>query len=398
MKNTHDAIVIGAGPAGSTAALLLARVGWSVAVVEKAAFPRRKVCGEFISAGALALLARTGTAAHVLAQGGPEVREVGVYAGRHMAVAPMPAADGPIAYGRAIGRDRLDTALLQAARDAGASVYQPWRVERCARSAALHVCSISGDSRCEVQTLAAPILIAAHGSWGMGRLRLPGVSDRSHPSDLLAFKARFTRARLPAGRMPLIGFPGGYGGLVESDGGRVSFSCCIRRDALSACRTASPGLSAGAAVLAHAMKSCRGLHEALEGAVCEEQWLAAGPLRPGIRDAGDDGYFAVGNAFGEAHPIVAEGISMAVQSAWLLCERLTAAPSASSAPAAIAREYAAAYRSRFASRMRAAALFAAVAMRPWSAAAAAGMLASLPGVVAFGARCAGKAQTQNASA
>jgi len=41
----HDALVIGAGPAGSTAARLLAQAGWSVALVEKSVFPRRKVCG-----------------------------------------------------------------------------------------------------------------------------------------------------------------------------------------------------------------------------------------------------------------------------------------------------------------------------------------------------------------
>ncbi len=46
----YDAIVIGAGVAGATAAILLARAGWSVAVVEKSAFPRRKVCGECIAA------------------------------------------------------------------------------------------------------------------------------------------------------------------------------------------------------------------------------------------------------------------------------------------------------------------------------------------------------------
>src|SRR5262245_14089568 len=53
---TCDALIVGAGPAGSAAALLLARAGWSVALIEKAEFPRRKVCGEFISATSLPLL------------------------------------------------------------------------------------------------------------------------------------------------------------------------------------------------------------------------------------------------------------------------------------------------------------------------------------------------------
>ena len=393
---TYDAIVIGAGPAGSTAALSLARAGWSVAIVEKARFPRRKVCGEFISAGALSLLERTGAARSILAQGGPEVREVAVYAGRHMAIAPMPQADGAVRYGRAIGRDRLDAALLDAARTAGAIVYQPWRVERCERSSDLHVCTIASGARQPQNTLVAPVIIAAHGAWDTGALRLAGVAERARPSDLLAFKARFTHSALPAGRMPLIALRGGYGGLVHSDGGRVSFSCCIRRDALSACRAAVPGASAGAAVLARAMASCRGLREALEDAVCEEQWLAAGPLRPGLREVGEGGYFAVGNALGEAHPIVAEGISMAVQSAWLLCERLIGAPSAGACRRTIAREYEAAYRRSFGPRIRAAALFAATAMHPWSAAAAAGMLAAMPGVIGFGARCAGKTHALSA--
>src|SRR5262249_19325820 len=50
MNRVHDALVIGGGPAGSTAARLLSRAGWSVVMVEKTLFPRRKVCGEFISA------------------------------------------------------------------------------------------------------------------------------------------------------------------------------------------------------------------------------------------------------------------------------------------------------------------------------------------------------------
>ena len=57
--------------------------------------------------------------------------------------------------------------------------------------------------------------------------------DQDAPSDLFAFKAHFRDSDLPAGLMPLLAFPGGYGGLVHSDAGRTSLSCCIRRDALA---------------------------------------------------------------------------------------------------------------------------------------------------------------------
>src|SRR4030095_3889340 len=56
----HDFLLLGGGPAGATAAFLLARAGWKVLVVEKAKFPRRKVCGEFISAGTLSLFDKLG--------------------------------------------------------------------------------------------------------------------------------------------------------------------------------------------------------------------------------------------------------------------------------------------------------------------------------------------------
>src|SRR3954464_5746357 len=80
----YDAIVIGAGPAGSAAALLLARAGWSVAIVEKAEYPRPKVCGEFISAPTLALLGTIGVGEEIVEAAGPEVREVAVYAGERV--------------------------------------------------------------------------------------------------------------------------------------------------------------------------------------------------------------------------------------------------------------------------------------------------------------------------
>jgi len=172
--------------------------------------------------------------------------------------------------------------------------------------------------------------------------------------------------------MPLLVFPGGYGGMVHCDHGRVSLSCCIRRDRLEQVRRAHPRASAGDAVLAHIQGDCRGVREALSGATREQSWLSAGPIRPGSRQRAGAGIFLVGNAAGEAHPIVAEGISMAMQSAWLLCERLVRGGTEALAGrdlAAIGRDYATAWRQQFAPRIYAAALFAHLAMRPATAAA-----------------------------
>src|SRR5580698_8675951 len=80
----YDALVVGAGPAGCAAAGLLAQRGWSVALVEKAQFPRRKVCGEFISAATLSVLEACRVDASFLASSGPPVTQVGIYAGQTM--------------------------------------------------------------------------------------------------------------------------------------------------------------------------------------------------------------------------------------------------------------------------------------------------------------------------
>jgi flavin-dependent dehydrogenase len=393
----YDAIVIGAGPAGSTAALLLARAGWRVAIVEKVEFPRRKVCGEFISAPTLALLQSIGIGDEIIAAAGPEIREIAVYAGERVVRGAMPAGAGPIAYGRALGRERLDTLMLAAAQRAGAEVWQPWRVRHYARNTEGFACRLERRGAADAADLGAPVLIAAHGSWDTGGLPLPrrGPTRRS---DLMAFKAHFSAGALAPGSMPLVAFPGGYGGLVTTDGARVSFSCCIRRDVLARCRGEMPSTSAGAAVLAHVFGGCRGMRETLAHATREAAWLATGPLLPGMRPVCADGYFAVGNAMGEAHPIVAEGISMAIQSAWLLCERLSAAGVSAATSTHLARDYERAYRRTFGRRIYASAFFANAAMHARSAALVAALLGNAPALVSLGARWAGKATPLCASA
>ncbi len=376
--------MIGAGPAGTTAALELARQGRSVAIVEKAEFPRRKVCGEFMSATSIPVLRRLGIEADWRERAGPEIRRVALFTGERIVEAPMPARHG---FGRALGRDVLDSMLLDAARQQGVDVHQPCRPTSLIRDQSRHALTIVSDAG-DTTTLTAPVLIAAHGSWERGPLPT-NLEKTSRASDLLGFKAHFHGAALPAGTMPLLAFPGGYGGMVWADAGRLSLSCCIRRDRLAALRQTHP---AGAAevLAAHLAASCRGVREVLDGARLSEAWLATGPIRPGIRTRYADDIFRVGNLAGEAHPVIAEGISMAIQSASLLAEVLEGVDCADrEARDAAGRRYAAAWSSRFALRLHAARAIALLAMRP---ATLETFVGSLPSLLTFGARLSGKAR------
>ena len=422
-----DAVIVGAGPAGASAACLLARAGWSVALVEKQRFPRRKVCGECIAASNLPLLDALGIGAAFDAAAGPALTRVALLHGADEVVADLPAAaDARHRYGRALGRETLDALLLAQARRAGAQVFQPWSVQSVdggvgAWRVGLRS-GIDADARApggsnhgaspeRDVTLTARVAIAAHGSWES----LP--SERSarravcRSSDLFAFKANFNGATLAAGVLPVLAFDGGYGGMVLADGGTVTLACCVRRDRLDALRRAAPGERAGDVVEAWLRHTTAGVRRALDGATRDGPWLAAGPLDPGVRVRDGDAMFRIGNAAGEAHPIIGEGMSMAMQSAWLLCAELLREAGAmprgvrpgddAGWQRAAARRYAAQWRREFAPRLRLAAAFAHLAMRPWGAAALLGAAGAWPGLLTAGAgwvgkaRCAADAATMN---
>ncbi|HUQ70604.1 MAG TPA: hypothetical protein VM165_13825 [Planctomycetaceae bacterium] len=155
------------------------------------------------------------------------------------------------------------------------------------------------------------------------------------------------------------------------------------------------GEAAGEAVLQHLLESCPVLRPVLDGAIRDQPWLAAGPIRPGLRPCYREGVFVVGNAAGEAHPVVAEGISMAIQSACLLTQRLIAAREAlpdRRVADQVGRLYQADWRRSFAPRIRAAAAIAHWAMRPRLVVATIPFLRHWPGLLTWGARLSGKAR------
>jgi flavin-dependent dehydrogenase len=395
MTSDFDALIIGAGVAGCTAAIRLAHAGWSVALIEKQRFPRRKVCGECIAASNLPLLDALGIATAFDRLAGAGLRRVGLYVRDELLAAPLPRGPHPVhPWGRALGREHLDTLLLQRAAELGVSVWQPWAARSLAREGTRHACLVQAQESGETRLLHGRVLIDAHGSWEPDPDT--GARQRRPPrgGDLFAFKGNFRNPDLDADLLPVLAFPGGYGGMVVADGGVLTIACCIRRDTLQALRARTPGVKAAVAVQAHLQATCRGVRQVLRRAEPQDAWLAVGPIRPGIRTRTPSATrFAVGNAAGEAHPILGEGISMAIQSAWLLCDHLIAHDAQAGAGAAdpdIGRAYASAWKRNFARRIRLAAVLARLAMRPAALVRLLPLLRSWPGILTAGARLGGK--------
>src|SRR5688572_28702325 len=119
-----DVLIAGAGPAGSIAALLLARQGARVVLVDRDSFPRDKLCGDTLNPGALDLLASLGLEVGALASAwplagmlltGPRAQVVTRYAGGRT--------------GLALRRRDLDQRLLEQAIAAGVR-FEPGLVAR----------------------------------------------------------------------------------------------------------------------------------------------------------------------------------------------------------------------------------------------------------------------------
>src|SRR4029450_10457394 len=106
-----DVLIVGAGPAGCVAAIVLARAGVRVQLIDRARFPRPKLCGDTINPGTLAMLRRLRLAAVADSQG-LAVRGMVVTGEGGVAIEER-YPDGLIA--RAIGRAEFDAALVSEA-------------------------------------------------------------------------------------------------------------------------------------------------------------------------------------------------------------------------------------------------------------------------------------------
>jgi len=220
-----DVLVIGGGPAGATAAMLVARAGRSVMVVDKATFPRDKCCGDGLTTLALRELEPLGFKP-AMVPSWQTVTEAWLRSpsGREVCL-PMPT-DG--IFGATAPRSEFDFALLQMARDAGADIR-----EGCALT---NISQTSAGVRAEVDevgTVRASFAIAADGMWSPTRKAL-GLAESGYLGEWHAFRQYATGVTGPAAQRLYVWFEPdflpGYAWSFPLPDGRVNLGFGVLRD------------------------------------------------------------------------------------------------------------------------------------------------------------------------
>lgn len=179
-----DVCVMGAGPAGCVIASRLAQLGFAACLVERAAFPRRRL-GESLSPGVLPLLESIGARPEIEAAGFTRVRRVRTNWQGHLDERIDPREQGLL-----VDRGRFDSLLLARARTLGVRVLQPARVRDRVHTG--DAWRLTVEARGFVRCLCVRFLVDATGRAGV----LPGGRVRTGPRTV-ALYAYWTGRRLP---------------------------------------------------------------------------------------------------------------------------------------------------------------------------------------------------------
>jgi flavin-dependent dehydrogenase len=304
VSSKTDVVVVGAGPAGAIAALVLARAGVRVRVFDRARFPRFKLCGDSVNPGARAVLIRLGLGSAtdgalpvdgMIVTSETGTRCVGVYGGGHQ--------------GHMISRHRFDDVLLAAARAAGACIEEgvlvPGAIVDDGRVKGVEVAV--NNRRCSQH---ASVVIAADGT--SSRLaRATGVATHATRPRRWAVGAyfehvggcatlrRFGEMHLRAGR---------YIGIAPLPGG-VTNACVVTGDRAA--------LRDPERLLVETLRTDRGLEDRFADARMIMRPVCLGPLAVDARASGMPGLLLAGDAAGFIDPMTGDGLRFAMRGAEL---------------------------------------------------------------------------------
>ena len=302
-----DVAVVGAGPAGATMALLLVQAGWSVTLLERARFPRDKLCGEFISAEGVAALAEMGLGQWLL-RTCPKIDRVQVSARRGALWRerlPQPALG--------CSRAALDHQLLQHCRVAGVDVREGVRVTAvddfdlsqptvAAPASARAAVKLDSGTQLECRL----VVFACGRQSALLRDSVERRFDANVDNGGMVGLKVHARATERHSAVELHAFDGGYIGLAPVEGERVNLCALLKSETLR--RVGKDPQRLGDEVMADNRMLATRLEQ------LQPDWsqaLAVANLRFGPVPV--SGRWCLGDSVGAIAPLCGDGISMAVR-------------------------------------------------------------------------------------
>ncbi|MGI9177144.1 MAG: NAD(P)/FAD-dependent oxidoreductase [Pirellulales bacterium] len=295
-RGTWDIVVVGAGLSGCIAARQAARLGSSVLLVEKASLPRRKVCGCFLNANAVASLGQLDLVHLLATSGAPAVHGVFVAAGKRQAYLPLPT-------GAALSRHWLDEHLSREATAAGATLLT--RTEAHLSAVDGDGCTlrlVHGDEQGEVR---ARVVIAADGLAGRLARETPGCTQFVNPRSRIGVSA--ATSRVPEGYRPgtiqMVVGREGYVGSLQVEDGHVEIAAALDPVAM---KRWGPGETVRRILERSPLPRFEGVGDLV--------WQGTPPLSCRTSPPAATRIFFVGDAAGYIEPFTGEGMAWAIAS------------------------------------------------------------------------------------
>jgi flavin-dependent dehydrogenase len=344
-----DVVVVGAGPAGSAAAVLLAERGLSVTLLDKAAFPRPKICGEYLSPESARVLDRLGVLKTVDASGAQPL--IGMR---------ITAPDGTVLEGRyptsgrwrgyrdhglAIRREVFDRILLERARSLPVDVRERHRVSELLLEGDAVVGVKAEDPEGAPLEIRSRLVIGADGRASVVAHALGLV--RPHRLQRLAFIRHVSGIDGPGDRGEIYVDPPDYSILNPVAPGIVNLSLVVPL------AHAKPYRGRLETFMDARLKQLRHLPPRLRGLRAVGPLMIMGPLAYHVDEPRVGGVLLAGDAAGFYDPFTGEGLYTALRSAEMLAEIAHPALASGDVSAAALAPYARARRAAFTGKARA---------------------------------------------
>ena len=357
MPKFDDPIVIaGAGPAGSTLAIRLRKLGMPVTLIERYKFPRQKLCGEFISPECLKHFDELDVLDEMLEAGGDRIYETVFFetGGRNISVPSRWFDDDGFAL--SLSRARMDEILLNAARSVGTTIIDQTTVTGLIKDGT----SVRGvkvrDGSGHLREIGASMAVDATGrARVLSRLADKQAVGKEPKPKFVGFKAHLRGVEMPHGVCEIYAFRGGYAGLSFVENGEANLCFLAKASLLSQASDAN-------GIFERLRNQNVRANSTLRSAEKVHEWLAVSVPAFGINPFPEtDGLFAVGDSAAFVDPFTGSGMLLAIESAELLA-RCTAESGRDLT--LLKSRYREAYGSRFGSRLNVSSLIRHVAYEP----------------------------------